>query len=284
MVQSQWRKSATWFALNRKHSLVFVNEKALEKGWESVPCCDEHYLPSILAYYNLDNETTCSDGFSHVLWDSHTDSHPHLYSNNEIGAQLFAKFKKPISDGPGFSQLCSGSADLCHFTARKFGGHSRLTLLENIHLILDDEASGIVYSNDQWEHYQTRLRIVNGSYFLSEDLALRRIPNLETLAVMHLNASTAVHLNDHEAAAIEHGPDYPSRMDGQLYKMHKDREIFLISGNVKRAIPDMDTFNRLGLHMKNVVIVTRTYLEEIPLGLPLPSNFTIISPAECNKL
>ena len=274
MVKSQWRKSATWFALNRKHSLVFVNEKALEKGWESVPCCDEHYLPSILAYYNLDNETTCSDGFAHVQWDSNIDSHPHLYSNHEIGVQLFTKFKKPLSDGPGFSQLCSGSVDLCHFTARKFGGRSRSTLLENIHLILDDETSGVVYNKNRWEHYQTRLRIVKGSYFLSEDMTLRRIPDLETLTLMYLNASTAVHLNDHEAALIELGPDYPSRMDGQLFKMHHDREIFLTSGHVKRAVPNMETFNRLGLNMKNVITATRAYMEEIPMGLPLLSNST----------
>lgn len=274
MVKSQWRKSATWFALNRRHALVFVNEKALEKGWESVPCCDEHYLPSILAYYNLDNETTCSDGFAHVQWDSLIDSHPHLYSNNEIGVQLFTKFKKSISDGPGFSRLCSGNADLCHFTARKFGGRSRFTLLEKINLILDDETSGIVYSNNQWDHFQSRLRIVKGSYFLSEDLTLRRIPDLQTLTLMHLNASRAVQLNDLEAAAIELGPDYPSRLDGQLFKMHHDREIYLISGNIRRSIPGMDTFNRLGLSMKNVVTTTRAYLEEIPLGPPLPTNFS----------
>ena len=274
MVKSQWRKSATWFALNRKHALVFVNEKALEKGWESVPCCDEHYLPSVLAYYNLDNETTCSDGFAHVQWDSNIDAHPHLYSNHEVGVQLFTKFKRPISDGPGFSKLCSGNADLCHFTARKFGGRSRFTLLENIHLILDDEASGILYNSNRWKHYQTRLRIVKGSYFLSEDLTLRRIPDMETLAVMHLDASTALHLNDQEAALIELGADYPSRRDGQLLKMHHDREIFLISGHVMRAVPNMDTFDRLGLDLKNVLTVTHAYMEEIPLGPPLPSNST----------
>lgn len=66
--KSQWRKSSSHFALTRKHAEVFVNETALESAWESVPCCDEHYLPSILAYNNLDNETTCNDGFVHAYF------------------------------------------------------------------------------------------------------------------------------------------------------------------------------------------------------------------------
>ena len=45
-----------------------MDELALESAWENVPCCDEHYLPTIFAYYNLDNETTCSDGFMHAFF------------------------------------------------------------------------------------------------------------------------------------------------------------------------------------------------------------------------
>ena len=68
MNKSHWRKSANWFGLTRKHAYVFVNETKLEPGWDGVTCCDEHYLPSILAYYGLDNETTCTDGLAHVNW------------------------------------------------------------------------------------------------------------------------------------------------------------------------------------------------------------------------
>lgn len=71
MNKSHWRKSANWFALTRRHAYTFVNETKLEPGWEGVTCCDEHYLPSILAYYGLDNETTCTDGLAHVNWLVH---------------------------------------------------------------------------------------------------------------------------------------------------------------------------------------------------------------------
>ena len=33
MNKSHWRKSANWFALNRKHALIFANETKLEPGW-----------------------------------------------------------------------------------------------------------------------------------------------------------------------------------------------------------------------------------------------------------
>lgn len=200
MVKSQWRKSATWFGLNRKHSKVFVDEIALEKGWESVPCCDEHYLPSILAYNKLDNETTCTDGFAHVHWDSLVASHPHLYGAEEVTIATFNAFNKQVGAGAGFSQLCSGNSDICHFTSRKFSGNAKYALLENIDLILNDNKTNTVYNNDQWGHFNEKLRVDrNGSdskYFLIENSYLRSIPDLLTLTYMHLNHTLAQDLTD----------------------------------------------------------------------------------------
>ena len=155
MNKTSWRKSATWFALNRKHALVFVNETALEPGWESVPCCDEHYLPSILAYNGLDNETTCSDGFVHAHFPSLSASHPWTYSGDEITAELFTHLSHPIGNHAGFGMQCSGVQDLCHFTARKFSGNSKYQLLENIDLLLSSDEHQ--YNGNPWDHHQDKL-------------------------------------------------------------------------------------------------------------------------------
>ena len=36
----------------REHATLFVNGS--EDGWDDVPCCDEHYLPTILASHVSD--------------------------------------------------------------------------------------------------------------------------------------------------------------------------------------------------------------------------------------
>lgn len=270
MTKSQWRKSSTWFALNRKHSLVFVNETQLEKGWEQVPCCDEHYLPSILAYNNMDNETTCTDGFVHVHWDSLSDSHPHTYHTDEIDEKLVSELQRPVSSHVGFNQQCSGNEIVCHFTARKFSGHSRFTLIENVHLLLDDTISGVLFSNDRWHQINTKLRIREDKYYVIEDGSFRGIPDMSTLRLMNLNTSYAVKPTDEESREMTVGPDYPSRKDGQVLKGRKSSEIFLVEGGKRRSIPNMDTFDHLGLSMSAVWMTSETDMMQIPKGKMLP--------------
>jgi hypothetical protein len=135
--KKNWRKSATWFALTRKHAEVFVNEIRMETAWDGVKCCDEHYLPSILSHYGYDSETTCSDGYVHALFLSNRDAHPKTYPPNDIKQHLFAFLNKPLGE-VGFSKACSHIENICHFTARKFSVHSKLMLLKNMHLMLGE--------------------------------------------------------------------------------------------------------------------------------------------------
>ena len=127
--KEHWRKSANWFGLTRKHAFVFHNVTQYDQAFEGVICVDEHFLPTILATYGLDNETTCTDGMSHVNWPNQLAMHPKTYSPNEINAELFAYFERPVGDHPGFSMQCSGFEELCHFTARKFSGRFEFSTL-----------------------------------------------------------------------------------------------------------------------------------------------------------
>ena len=272
MTKDKWRKSATWFALNRRHSWVFVNETEMEKGWESVPCCDEHYLPSTLAFHGMDNETTCSDGFCHVLWDSLLASHPHMYGADEIGKPLFDKFNRAVGKGEGFSQLCSGNPDHCHFTARKFSPNAKFPILENIHLILNDNNTGVVYNNDQWSHFNEKLRVDSGNvtkYYLMEPGYMREIPDLFTLKEMHLNISRAKPLTDDDKTAHPFGAKYPSRKDYQLLKAPKRMYIYLVLNGKRHGIPNMQTLSKLGMGLHNVTITSESDIEQIPLGDPI---------------
>ena len=269
--KSHWRKSATWFALNRKHAQVYVDEIALEVGWERVPCCDEHYLPSILAFNGLDNETTCTDGFAHVQWDSLLDSHPHTFSPDEVNEQLFKeKFNKQVGTGQGFSQLCSGNDKICHFTARKFTSAAKYQLLENIHLILNDNKTGLEYNGNPWEHLNQKLKVNGTQYYLLEAGSFREIPDTFTIEAMHLNHTLAVPLTEQDLLEHPLGGIFPSRKDGQTLKAPRNNYIYFVEGGKRRGIPDMDTLIKMGL-INNISTIHMGDLEQIPLGEPMPS-------------
>lgn len=194
ILKSHFRKSATWFALQRRHATVFADETKLEDAWEGVPCLDEHYMPTIFAYFGLDNQTTCTDGFVHAFFPGviilqcifnliffifvtyslsilyfcpGISAHPQTHGGNDINADLFAYLNRPIAR-VGFSVTCSGFEELCHFTARKFSPASKYALLENIDLILNDDDD--IYDGNPWAHYQSMMRrdIDGKSFYLIE--------------------------------------------------------------------------------------------------------------------
>eukprot|EP01033_Poteriospumella_lacustris_P008913 gene8913-6399_t len=107
----KFRKSAQWVALNRKHATIVANDALLAPKFHVVQPADEHYVASLLALHHLDNETTCADGFTHVVWSDNRAAHPATYSPDSLAAfnpppaSLFAADKVvPLlssSDGGG---------------------------------------------------------------------------------------------------------------------------------------------------------------------------------------
>jgi hypothetical protein len=178
MKKEYWRKSATWFILIRKHAIVYANYTEDDELWSKVGAVDEHYLPSLLASHGFDNETTCSDGLTRVMWFSKKSPHPLYFWNEQINAGLFDMFqytrsyKKPARNssliesgvhreitevGPidniGFSTRCSGYDGICHFVARKFHIPVIFQLLDNVPIILaDDDFPDVVHPGYDWEN------------------------------------------------------------------------------------------------------------------------------------
>jgi len=104
MNATHWRKSSQWFALQRKHAEIVVEDEEIEESFRKycnmavdpdrgnrIRDCisDEHYLAVLLAVNNLENETDCSSwGISALDW-SKGGAHPKSYSNlKEITPQL----------------------------------------------------------------------------------------------------------------------------------------------------------------------------------------------------
>src|SRR3972149_1850976 len=49
-------------------------------------------------------------------------------------------------------------------------------------------------------------------------------------------------------------------------------EIFIIEKGVRRLIPDMETFNAMGLNLNNIINVDNQKVGTVPLGIPLPTK------------
>ncbi len=200
--KSHWRKSATWVMLIRKHVTIFSEYTDDDKYWENVKCVDEHFLPTILAMHGVENETTCSDGFTSVTWPNNLVSHPLTFSTDQITPELFynIRFKKvfyyhnhPSKELINLNTRCSGYHGLCHFTVRKFSYTAKLHLLNKLPYLFVDDRDDIYYNPNTppltWEEsYSTEYRHNSGhsgqhggndtTLSLSTDFYKRFIPKL----------------------------------------------------------------------------------------------------------
>eukprot|EP01035_Chromulina_nebulosa_P017505 gene17505-23062_t len=277
MKKEYWRKSATWFALLRKHAELFINDTTIEKGFENVPICDEHYLPSMLAYYHLDNETTCSDGFVHVIWYSQLAAHPLLHGPEEITPLTFERLRHPLYDKVGFGTKCSGVSNVCHFTARKFGYTSKFELLDHADLILSEE--GYPYTGNPWDHHKESLRydVIKSDndktfteFYLLENNCRRPFLDNITAYYMHIDLKYATQISEVERI---HNPicmAVPSHRDGQVIRQRKQYIIYYTKYGHRHAFPNANTFVKLGFDFENVTQLYEGDICRFPLGQPIP--------------
>eukprot|EP00879_Flechtneria_rotunda_P017338 GHRR01018162.1.p1 GENE.GHRR01018162.1~~GHRR01018162.1.p1 ORF type:complete len:820 (+),score=269.78 GHRR01018162.1:194-2653(+) len=93
-----WRKSSQWFALTRQHTLLAVADQHIREIFHRhcytnltrmFPTCvsDEHYLPSLLASYGLENQTDCQGSTHYADWSAH-GWHPKAFGPSCITRQL----------------------------------------------------------------------------------------------------------------------------------------------------------------------------------------------------
>ncbi len=279
-----WRKSSEWFAIRRKHAEVIVKEYNFTNGFHNVPCVDEHYPASVIAYNGLDNETTCNDGYAHVFWPSAVASHPYTYSADEITTDLFTKRLQVPSTGSGhinvFGSTCSGY-DICHFVARKFSVESRYHLLDYMDIILADDEH--TYSDDPYRLVSERLRYrmeerdvksnttdaitkqINKVYYVIDCDTLREIP-VVTLNVMHLDSEVALPLQADELMRYPFGHKFFPVDNGLFIKVKDDRRVYYIKDGKKHLFPNFDTFLAYGGRPETIWQIPHGDFQSIPEG------------------
>eukprot|EP00210_Caulerpa_lentillifera_P002762 g2641.t1 len=107
--KSKWRKSAQWFALIRSHAELVIKENHVKlrfskycDGPTSAVCVsNEHYIPTTLAVYGLEDETDCSGHMTSAIW-SPGWSHPLTYKGESVTPNLIQKLRNiKLCDVPG---------------------------------------------------------------------------------------------------------------------------------------------------------------------------------------
>jgi hypothetical protein len=136
--KEQWRKSSQFFMLRRSHADLIAREEKIFNAFSSVPFgSNEHYVPTTLAYYGKDQQTSCSEGF---VWNrfNKRGSHPLTFDSYQIKTGLFHELAN--ADRLTSPKECSAGFKLCHFTARKFLPSTRFRLLAHSDYVFSDKS------------------------------------------------------------------------------------------------------------------------------------------------
>lgn len=99
--EEHWRKSQQWFALSRAHAELVVADRHVSEVFKRycwsfgkhICVSDEHYIPTLLASYGLDNQTDCFGQATYADW-SVQSWHPRTYWGDEISPALIQKILK----------------------------------------------------------------------------------------------------------------------------------------------------------------------------------------------
>ena len=74
-----------------------------------------------------------------------------------------------------------------------------------------------------------------------------------------------------DLASYSVGPPFPALENKMLVKCADKLDVFILRGNHRHVIPDMETFYKMGLDLRDVVTISELDLEDIPRGHPIRS-------------
>ncbi len=106
----------------------------------------------------------------------------------------------------------------------------------------------------------------DGTVFIVLNKTLRPIPNNETLFAMGYDLNQVQTITAQEANSISKGPLLPDRKDNRLIKSVNSPEVYIMEKGLRRWIPDIETFNSMGLNSGNITTVSNEDFLNIPKG------------------
>ncbi len=127
-------------------------------------------------------------------------------------------------------------------------------------------------SGNPWDHHQEKLRrnASSGELFLFENGFIRLIPDVYTLAALHLSVqSTTLPLSDQDVALHPFGGPFPSRKDGLFYKTRKSGVVWVMKNAHRHQLPNIATF--YSLNGTAIHTISDIDLEQIAIGPVVPN-------------
>lgn len=109
--------------------------------------------------------------------------------------------------------------------------------------------------------------------YIYTNKSFRWIPDYETLVFARYDAIPIIQLPVNMQVSVVLGPPLPSRKNGSLVKAENESAVYIIESGKRRWIPDVETFNMLGLNPALLQTVSKADLQGIPAGEDLPSKF-----------
>jgi len=100
----------------------------------------------------------------------------------------------------------------------------------------------------------------------------RWIPDAETFNAMGLSWSDIKDFPINDVDTVPLGEDLPSRKDGTLLSVSGGGKVYQMQSGKRRWIPDVQTFDAMGLDWSNIKYFPINDVDTVPLGEDLPSR------------
>ncbi|MBC7875191.1 MAG: hypothetical protein H7Y01_14400, partial [Ferruginibacter sp.] len=111
-------------------------------------------------------------------------------------------------------------------------------------------------------------------YHYSGDV-FRLVPDVETTRAMGTGSWPLLTIPFDRRIGVTFGTPIASRKDGALIKGVNEAAVYIMQAQSRRHIPDIETFNDLGLKVEMIQTVPQDELSKIPLGAQLPSRLAV---------
>jgi hypothetical protein len=125
------------------------------------------------------------------------------------------------------------------------------------------------------------------TYTIGSDLAnsyqytngvFRLIPDPDIIRAMNIGSWAKVPVPNDRLIGVVLGPPMPSGKNGSVIQAEGDPSIYIMENGKRRRIPDVETFNMMKLTQSMVIKLSKTDLERITVGVPIPSRLIPMIP------
>ncbi|HSU27350.1 MAG TPA: hypothetical protein VLJ68_03150, partial [Chitinophagaceae bacterium] len=103
------------------------------------------------------------------------------------------------------------------------------------------------------------------------DRSLRHIPDLETFSFLGLTEDMVTGVTIADLATLQKADDLPSRKNGNMLQVSGDPVVYYMENGVRRAIPDPETLNGMGLDWGQIKRISAADMQMIKMGPALIS-------------